>query len=126
MRACGNAGWSNGPKSAGFCALRVEGKLGPHQTLAPAQGVPPSIPSGILMRPPFGHNRHGPKSGEAYFQSPKMLERPQPQTMSAIGSGHCGRKIVYAGSRDRSAKHLRSWTKYAFLRIIYSLLGDPL
>jgi len=61
------------------------------------------------------------KSGVGYFQSPKKIYGGHsPQTISAIGSGHCGGKIMRWNWAEQQ-KLSRYLTKYAFLRIIYTL-----
>jgi len=50
---------------------------------------------------------------ESYFQSPKLSRRPQPQTISAGGRSHCGRKIIRWKYRADHQRILRYWTKYA-------------
>ena len=54
------------------------------------------------------------------FSRQKFQGGHSPQTISAIGSGHCGGKIMRWNWAEQQ-KLSRYLTKYAFLRIIYSL-----
>jgi len=75
------------------CPFAWGGAGSPFNAMPPGLRLPPyQVVSWSIQ--PFGHNRHGPKSGEAYFQSPKILGRHSPQRMSAIGRGHCDGKII--------------------------------
>jgi len=51
-----------GKKEVWGLSLFGEGELGPHLTLSLGPR-PISLPSGILIHPPFGGNRYGPKMG---------------------------------------------------------------
>ena len=96
--------------------------VGPHLTQCRlGTGLPPYQAVSWSIQP-FGHNKHGLKSGVAHFLSPKILGRPEPPNDNCyIGSGHCGRKSYTLEVWVDQQKILRYWTKYAFLRIIYSL-----
>jgi len=110
MRAYRDAGQSSGPKSVGCFPW---GEVGPRLTQCRLGRsiFPFQVVSWFIQ--PIGH-RHGPKSGEAYFQSPKIVGRPQPQTISAIVVAIVAEKNYIQEVGAKQQKILRYWTKYAF------------
>jgi len=58
----------------------------------------------------------------AYFQSPEIFGRPQPQTISTCGRGRCGRKIMRLKYMVTTSRKFRANGQNTyFLCIIYSL-----
>jgi len=99
------------------------GEVSPHLTqCCLGRDIPPyQVVSWSIQQ--LGHNRQGLKSGEAYFQSPKFLGHPQPQAISATGSGHCGWKTICQEVGVDQQKILRYWTKYAFFAYHLQLIN---
>ena len=82
MQACEDAARAVGRKEGAAVPTSNTISPGPRRT---------SVPSGILIRPAVSPQY---EKMEAYFQSPKIYGNHNPQMISAIGSGHCGRKII--------------------------------
>ena len=105
MRACGDAGQSSGPKCGGGCCVHLrEGGAGSpsntipqcrlgeayHLVVLGTKGISPvPSPSSRLATTDMGR-----KVGSHISNRHKFSRGHSPQMVRAIGSGHCGQKII--------------------------------
>ena len=85
-------------------------------------------PIGLLQKPPAAHclvdNTQLYRNSRHIFNR-QNLGKPQPQTISDIGGGHCGRKIIPWKQGPISRKFCAIRHNAHFLPIIYSLSIFP-